>query len=78
MTLPIVERLQDAAMTFSGSSLRRGCVDCGLSSNLADEAADTIEELVEALTKARNTLAGCGMSKIAANICDGVLTKVKA
>jgi hypothetical protein len=52
VTMPIVERLQDAAMTFHGSSINRGCVDCGLSGTLADEAADTIEELVALLTDA--------------------------
>lgn len=32
-------------------------------------------ELYEALTKARNTLAGCGMANIAADICDAALAK---
>jgi hypothetical protein len=78
MTLPIVERLQDAAMTFSGSSLRRGCVDCGLSSNLADEAADTIEELVEAMERIseHETDAPCRTAEEANSRCIGEMKRI--
>ena len=34
-------------------------------------------ELYEALQKARNTLSGCGMSNIAADICDAALAKAR-
>lgn len=34
-------------------------------------------DLYKALEKARNTLAGCGMKNIAANICDAALAKVR-
>lgn len=34
-------------------------------------------ELYEALQKASNTLAGCGMPKIAADICDAALRKAR-
>ncbi len=34
-------------------------------------------DLLEALQKARNTLAGCGMPNIAANICDAAIAKAE-
>ncbi len=36
---------------------------------------EVIAELREALTKARNTLSGCGLRRIAADICDAALAK---
>jgi len=38
---------------------------------------DALKIAREALTKARNTLAGCGMPKIAADICDKALEALK-
>lgn len=34
-------------------------------------------ELLAALQKARNTLAGCGMANIAADICDAAIAKAR-
>jgi len=34
-------------------------------------------DMYAALEKARNTLAGCGMAKIAADICDAALAKAR-
>jgi hypothetical protein len=39
------ERLREEAMQLSGRSLDRGCVDSGIASNLADEAADQLDAL---------------------------------
>lgn len=43
--MTLVERLRDAWRAHYGSSLNHGCVDCGLSANLCDEAADRIEQM---------------------------------
>lgn len=38
----IIEQLEDEAQQLSGSSIRNGCPDCGISAILATEAAKTI------------------------------------
>lgn len=42
----LVERLNDEVMRLQGRSIDRGCVDSGLSANLAMETADAIETLL--------------------------------
>ena len=41
----LIEELREAEEARMGSSLRNGCVDCGLTSRLASRAADQLERL---------------------------------
>lgn len=41
----LVAELQEEATRLSGSSIERGCVDCGLAANIALKAADMLERL---------------------------------
>ena len=46
----LIERLREAGRDRSGASISNGCVDCGLSANLCDDAIAHIAAL-EALVK---------------------------
>lgn len=41
----LIERLREAGRDRSGASISNGCVDCGLSANLCDDAIDRIAAL---------------------------------
>lgn len=45
----LANQLRDEAQRLSGHSIDRGCANSGIASNLADQAADTIDDLIEAL-----------------------------
>lgn len=45
----LLERLEEEALSKAGSSIDRGCVDCGLSATLCNEAAEAISSLLKAL-----------------------------
>lgn len=42
----IAAELREAALIASGSSLRRGCQDCGIAANLAESAADALDAAI--------------------------------
>ena len=52
----LVERLRGEAERLSGHSIDRGSVDAGIASNLADEAAATIERLLARQAKLEKAL----------------------
>jgi hypothetical protein len=52
----LVERLNEDAMRLSGSSIDRGCADCGLAANLAAEAANLLEQQAQTLSRVREAL----------------------
>ncbi|MGC1497272.1 MAG: hypothetical protein WA790_15795 [Sulfitobacter sp.] len=47
----LTDRLREDAIMLGGNSINNGCLDCGLSSNTSNEAADRIDALEAALLR---------------------------
>jgi hypothetical protein len=76
--MTLIKQLREEAERLSAHSLDRGVQEAGIAANLAERAADTIEEILKVLKEAAEFIQPFNRAEELLSRIEGVISKASA